>query len=72
MTTLEADFTTLRQLVTNLTLELINCGGTTPEATCELVAAGAPDLWAKFGRARILSLCEEVQHSEIPEESARM
>ena len=72
MTTLETALTRLRQLVTDLTLELINAGGTTPEVTCEIVVARAPDLWAKFGHARILSLCEEVQHSELPVESARM
>ena len=72
MTKLEAALTRLRQLVTDVTLELINSGGTTPEVTCEIIAASAPDLWVKFGRARILSLCEEVQHSELPAESARM
>jgi hypothetical protein len=72
MTTLETTLTRLRQLITDLTLELINSGGTTPEVTCEIIVARAPDLWVKFGRARILSLCEEVQHSELPVESARM
>jgi len=72
MTTLETDLTRLRKLVTDLTLELINSGGTTPQVTCEMIVASAPDLWAKFGRARILSVCEEVQHSELPAESARM
>ena len=66
------DFPRLRQLVTDLTLELIDCGGTTPKATCKIIAECAPDLWATFGRARILGLCEEVQHSELPLESARM
>ena len=72
MTTQQTALTRLRQLVTDLTLELINSGGTTPEVTCEIIVARAPDLWVKFGSARILSLCEEVQHSELPAESARM
>ena len=72
MTTQQTALTRLRQLVTDLTLELINSGGTTPEVTCEIIVARAPDLWVKFGSARILSLCEEVQHSELPVESARM
>ena len=72
MATLETALTRLRQLVTDLTLDLINSGGTTPEVTCDIIVARAPDLWTKFGRERILSMCEEVQHSEIPVESARM
>jgi hypothetical protein len=72
MTTMEGDLTRLRQLVTDLTLELLDNGGTSPRATCDLIAEDAPDLWTRFGRARILSLCEEVQYSELPEDSARL
>jgi hypothetical protein len=68
----EGDLTRLRRLVKDLTLELLDDGGTSPRATCDLIAEVAPDLWTRFGRARILSLCEEVQYSEIPEDSARL
>ncbi len=72
MTIPETDLTRLRKLVTAFTLDFMNSGGTTPEVTCEMIVEIAPDLWARFGRARMLSMCEEVQHAELPVESARM
>ena len=72
MTTLETDLTRLRKLVMAFTLDFINSVGTTPQVTCEMIVEIAPDFCAKFGRAHILSLCEEVQHAELPMESAHM
>jgi hypothetical protein len=53
-----------------MAIVLTGYGGTTPEDACAAVAEELPDLYAAYGKERILAVCEEVQHSEIPEQSA--
>ena len=65
-------FAQLKKLVKNLTKELIEYGGTTPPDTCKIIAKEYPDFWAKFGPGPILQLVEELQYSELPDESARL
>jgi hypothetical protein len=72
MTTTEGDSIRLRQLVTDLTVELMSWGGTTPKETCEIIAEDAPDLWTQFGAEHIFALVGAVQYSELPAESARL
>jgi hypothetical protein len=60
----------LRQLASAMTILLTDYGGTAPWATCEAIAEAAPDLYKAFGSERVLAVCEEIQHSEIPEQSA--
>jgi hypothetical protein len=45
------------------------CGGTTPEATCDGVADEDPDLYAAFGKDLVLRLCQVIHYSEIPQAS---
>jgi hypothetical protein len=60
----------LRRLAAAMTILLTDYGGTAPPATCEEIAKTAPDLYKAFGPERVLTVCEEIQHSEIPEQSA--
>jgi hypothetical protein len=41
-----------------------------PEDTCAAIAEELPDLYVAFGEERVLAACEEIQNSEIPEQSA--
>jgi hypothetical protein len=43
--------------------------GTTPSATCEVIAEDAPSLYRAWGFRRTTAVCEEIQHSEVPEQS---
>jgi hypothetical protein len=60
----------LKRLAAALTVVFTDYGGTAPWATCESVAEVAPELYEQFGEDRVLALCEEIQYSEIPEQSA--
>ena len=60
----------LKRLATAMTIFLTDLGGTAPEFTCEAIADEAPDLYEEFGEHRVRALCEEIQYSEIPEQSA--
>jgi hypothetical protein len=59
-----------RRIAAAMTIVLTDYGGTTPEETCEAIAEDLADLYAEFGEDRVLAICEEIQHSEIPEQSA--
>jgi hypothetical protein len=60
----------LRRLVAAMTILLIETGGTTPEGTCSAIAELAPDLYKTFSPEQVLAACDEIQHSEIAEQSA--
>jgi hypothetical protein len=60
----------LKRLAAALTIWLTDFGGTAPEFTCEAIAEKAPDLYEEFGEHRVRALCNEIQYSEIPEQSA--
>jgi hypothetical protein len=60
----------LRRLAAAMTILLTDYGGTAPRATCEAIAEAAPDLYKAFGSERVQAVCKEIQHSEIPEQSA--
>jgi hypothetical protein len=60
----------LRRLVGAITILLIDYGGATPWGTCDSVEETAPELYREFGYSSVLALCEENQHSEIPDQSA--
>jgi hypothetical protein len=60
----------LQRLAAAMTILLTDYGGAPPLATCEAIAEGAPGLYSAFGTERVLAVCEEIQHSEIPEQSA--
>ena len=52
-----------------MTILLTDYGGTTPSDTCEMIADDAPTLYRAYGFRRVLPVCEEIQFSEIPEQS---
>ncbi len=72
MTTVHHQLERLEELVKAMTVELIDCGGTTPLQTCEVIAEEAPDLYNLFGEDWVLALCEHIQRSEVYMESARL
>jgi hypothetical protein len=53
-----------------MTIVLTDYGGTTPSKTCKTIADELPDLFVAFGQERVLALCEEIQQSELPGQSA--
>jgi len=69
-TTVNAD--QLTKVIQSTIFELIECGGTTPDATCEWIAGEHPDLYKTFGHDRVRDLCEVIQYAEVPEASARL
>ena len=60
----------LRLLAAAMTILLTDYGGTTAPDTCEAIAEAAPSLYRACGFRRVLAVCEEIQHSEISEQSA--
>jgi hypothetical protein len=62
----------MKLIIRVMTVELIDCGGTTPKATCEVVARDHPKLYAAIGKDRVLALCREIHESSDPVESARL
>jgi hypothetical protein len=58
-----------RPLAAAMTILLTDYGGTAPRATCEQIAEDAPSLYRAWGFQRVLAVCEEIQHSEIAEQS---
>jgi hypothetical protein len=63
---------TMKQIIREMTIELMDYGGTTPGATCEAVAEDHPKLYAAVGADRTLALCREIHESSDPVESARL
>ena len=70
MTTVNAD--QLTKVIQSTIFGLMECGGTTPDATCEWIAEEYPDLYEMFGHDRVRELCEVIQYAEVPEASARL
>lgn len=64
------DVKMMKQIIREWTLELMECGGTTTETTCEVVAEEHPKLYAALGADRVLALCREIHESSDPVESA--
>jgi len=60
----------LKRIAAARTILLTDYGGTNPGDTCAVIAEDLPDLYAEFGEKRALALCEEIQHSEVAEQSA--
>jgi hypothetical protein len=59
----------LNRLASAITIVLIDQGGTTPDDTSARIMQAAPELYREFGYSRVTALCEEIQYSEIPEQS---
>lgn len=59
----------LRPVIKYWVVELMDCGGTTPEATCDWVCEEEPSLCKALGKKRVLELCKRVHHSEEPGQS---
>jgi hypothetical protein len=60
----------LRPIAAAMTILLTDYGGTTPPATCELIAEEAPNLYRACGFQQVLAVCEEIQPSELHSQSA--
>jgi hypothetical protein len=60
----------LRHLAAAMTILLTDYGGTAPWGTCEAIEEDVPSLYRAWGHSRVMAVCEEIQHSEIPEQSA--
>jgi hypothetical protein len=54
----------LRPIIKYWIVELMDCGGTNPSATCEVVAEEEPDLYKAVGGERVLALCQELHRLE--------
>jgi hypothetical protein len=59
----------LRPIIKYWIVELMDCGGTNPDATCEAVADEEPDLYNAIGHERVLALCQELHRAEDPAQS---
>jgi len=53
----------LRPIIKYWVVELMDCGGTTPDATCEWVCEEEPELCEVLGKDHVLALCEEIHQS---------
>ncbi len=60
----------MKRIIREETIQLMDCGGTWPEATCEVVAEDYPELYAAVGADGVLALCWEIHDSSDPVESA--
>jgi hypothetical protein len=56
--------TLLRRIIKYWIVDLIDCGGTNPYATCGWVEEQEPDLCRTLGHERVLALCQELHRSE--------
>jgi hypothetical protein len=56
-------------LAAAMTILLTDYGGTTPSDTCEMIADDARPYTAPMALGAYLAVCEEIQFSEIPEQS---
>jgi hypothetical protein len=63
--------TQLEREIINLTIQLMEYGGTTPIQTYEVLVEEFPDLCETFDRYEVVAMCKEIQKSEIPEQSER-
>jgi hypothetical protein len=54
----------LRQIIKYWIVELMDCGGTNPNATCGWIAEQEPELYHALGHARVRALCEELHRAE--------
>jgi hypothetical protein len=61
----------LKQLIHIAIIELMDCGGTTPEDTYDVVAEQKPDLCRRLGKAYVMALSKAIQCSDLPAESRR-
>jgi hypothetical protein len=60
----------LERAVAAMTIVRTDYGGTTAWDTCRAIADELPDLFAAFGRGRVLALCEQIQQADLPGQSA--
>jgi hypothetical protein len=58
--------TQLRKAITTLTIELMDCGGTTPRQTYESLREEFPDLCCPFDEGEIIIECKRIQQAEVP------
>lgn len=56
----------LRPIIKYWIVELMDCGGTDPNATCDFIAEEEPDLYNALGHDRVQALCEELHRAEDP------
>jgi hypothetical protein len=63
--------TKLRKTIIATTMELIDCGGTTPWQTYEFLLDEQPELCKHFDEDEVIDLCEEIQKGDLPVESYR-
>jgi len=61
----------LEKIIVATTVELIDCGGTTPTQTYNALVEDFPELLATFDKRDVIALCKKIQTSDIPEESRR-
>jgi hypothetical protein len=61
----------LRPIITYWIVELMDYGGSTPDATSEVVAEEEPDLCRALGDERVQELCEELHRAEDTAASER-
>jgi hypothetical protein len=54
----------LKPIIKFWIVELMDCGGTNPDATCECITEEEPDLFNALGHERVRALCEELHRSE--------
>jgi len=64
--------TQLKEKVTDLVMELMDNYDTAPEFTYEALVDEFPEFSRNFTQDEIISVCEDIQRSEIPEEAARL
>ena len=70
MKTMHHQLERLERLVEATIVQLMDAGGTYPYITCDLVAEEATDLYNLLGEDRVFALCERIQRSDVPVESA--
>ena len=63
--------TRLEKIIFDLTVEAIDCGGTTPIQTYEALVEEFPEHFAPLDQRDVIAICKKIQTSEIPEESQR-
>jgi hypothetical protein len=59
----------IRQRVSATIIELMDCGGTFPRDTYEVLVEESPEVWVGFPKQGLIDLCDELQRSEVPEVS---
>lgn len=62
----------LEEIISTVTVELMNYGGTTPPQTYDMLVEDFPDLCKLFDRDHLIARCKGIQQAELPDESKRL